>query len=205
MSKKIYIPLALLLVAGAAFAGWRVTHYYFLSEKPPVAAPAAEAEAPPEAQETPDAEGAVPVKLVLPAGGETAVEEVTVPNSASPVKMAETVLAEYFKRLKKGPGDTRVLGVYRDRRNILYLDLSDDLRRKFSGDARQEYALLRSLFETVTANVMGVEDVRILIEGREAESIGGHFSLLAPLKETLNIEEREENTPHAPAAGAKES
>lgn len=190
MRNKVYIIIAVLLLLVAGLAGWIVTRHYLADEKPPVTLVAdADTEAKAETVAGEGSGDAVSVRMFVPLeGGGIAVEEITVPNSPAPVKMAETVVAEYFKRSKKGLADTKVLGAYRDRRNILYLDLSDDIRRKFSGDARQEFALLLSLFDTVTANVMGVEDVRILIEGRETESIGGHFTLLAPLRETLKAE-----------------
>jgi len=78
--------------------------------------------------------------------------------------------------------------VYRDKKHVLYVDLSDDFRRSFSGDARQEFLLLKSLYETVVQNVPGAEDVRILVEGKETESIGGHFIILSALREIVKEE-----------------
>ena len=119
------------------------------------------------------------------------MQEKKIHGSPLPVKMAEAVVAEYLKGLKEGLRDTKLLGVYRDRGNIFYIDLSDEFRRNFSGDAGQEFYLLKSLFETVTANIAGTEDVKVLIEGKEIESIGGHISSFYPLKETVKEDSRQ--------------
>ncbi|MEW5746655.1 MAG: GerMN domain-containing protein [Nitrospirota bacterium] len=212
MENKKYIVIAVVLLIVAGAAGWLATQYYFspgsagplsvLTQGEGLSRPHGSAAAGPEAGGEAGLHAdtdAVPVKIFTPSAGSVAVEEVQVPNNPVPVKMAETVLAEYFKRLKNGPRDIKVLGVYRDRRNTLYVDLSDDFRRKFSGDAREEYTLLGSLFDTIVTNVIGVEDVRLLIEGKEVESAGGHFSILSPLKELVK-EEHNEDTPQHPAS-----
>lgn len=127
-------------------------------------------------------EDTIAVKIFYPSEDGVTPEDRTVSNKPLPVAMADMVIEEYLKGLKEGLKDAKLLGVYRDRNNVLYIDLSDEFRRNFSGDARQEYHLLKSLFDTVVTNVAGTEDVRLLIEGREIESIGGHFSILYGLK-----------------------
>lgn len=130
---------------------------------------------------------AVAVKIFLSAdeGEGITVEELKIRNNPIPVKMAEAIMAEYLKGLKYGLKDTKLLGIYRDKRSIIYIDLSEEFRKNFSGDVKQEYSLLKSLYETITVNIPGTEDVRVLIDGKEVESIGGHFSALYPLGDTV--------------------
>jgi hypothetical protein len=78
-----------------------------------------------------------------------------------------------------------LLGLYKDASQVLYADLSDELRRNFQGDALDEYLLLKGIYETIISNLRDVQDVKILIEGKEAETLGGHLYLKFPLKNTV--------------------
>lgn len=176
--------IAVIVLFVAVLSGWLITRYY---------------QSPAEKHDSPliemkegmpknqaafgiSGEDTIMVKIFYPSEDGAVAEDKTVPNKPLPVAIAEAVLTEYLKGLKEGLKDTKLLGVYRDRNSVLYIDLSEEFRRNFSGDARQEYYLLKSLFDTVVANVAGTEDIRLLIEGKEIESIGGHFSSLYGLK-----------------------
>jgi hypothetical protein len=129
----------------------------------------------------------VPVTIYYPVGKGLVKEEKTVAAGSLPVKMVESVLREYFDGFKTNLKSTVVRGVYRDRNRVFYIDLSDEFRRGFSGDAMDEYYLLKSMYQTVVTNVSEVRDVRILIEGREVESLGGHIMTQGPLQEILSF------------------
>lgn len=183
--KYILVVIAILLAAGAA--GWLIADYYL---SPPLKTGQPLIEMKEGAQDNYKAfsgsgDEVVSTKIFYPSDSGTAMQEKKLQGSSLPVKMAETVITEYLRGLKEGQKDTRLLGVYRDRNNVFYIDLSDEFRRNFSGDARQEYFLLKALFETVTANITGTEDVKVLIEGKEIDSIGGHIGIFHPLKETV--------------------
>jgi hypothetical protein len=83
-----------------------------------------------------------------------------------------------------------ILGIYKGSDQILYVDLSDELRRNFQGDALSEFLLLKGLYESLLANLQGIEDVKILVEGKEIETLGGHFYLKYPLKNLASYEFR---------------
>jgi hypothetical protein len=73
---------------------------------------------------------------------------------------------------------------------MLYIDLSDEVRRNFQGDALSEYLLLNGLYESLVSNISDFQDVKILVEGRELETLGGHIYLKYPLKNILAPELR---------------
>lgn len=132
------------------------------------------------------------VRIFYPVEGRLVMEERSVPKSPES-SLAEATLNEFLKGPSGGakpavPQGTRVISVYRGSDGILYADLSDEFRRNFQGDAVAEFLLLKGLYETIISNVQGIDDVKVLIEGKEVESIGGHLFALYPLKETL-IEE----------------
>jgi hypothetical protein len=129
------------------------------------------------------------VRMYYPSEERLVMEERKVKRQASVVATAEEIAAAYLKGPSKGrsdvPADARVLGVYSGNDGILYLDISDEFRRNFQGDAMTEYLLLKGLYESIISNISGIDDVKILIEGKEIESIGGHLFALYPLKNTL--------------------
>ena len=84
------------------------------------------------------------------------------------------------------PKDTRPLGIYLDENKMLYVDLSDELRRNFQGDALTEFLFLKGLYESLISNLGEIEDVKVLIEGGERETLGGHFYLSYALKDMVS-------------------
>jgi predicted nucleic acid-binding protein len=183
-NKKRNLLIVLLLLLIAVSSGWLFTRYYHT--------PSEKGDSPlielkdgihrDQATFGINGEDTVAVKIFYPSEDGVISEDRTIQNKPLPVAMADVVIEEYLKGLKEDLKNAKLLGVYRDRNNVLYIDLSDEFRRNFSGDARQEYYLLKSLFDTVVANVAGTEDLRLLVEGKEIESIGGHFSILYGLK-----------------------
>ncbi len=181
LGKKIAIVAVILILA--AVAGWLTSRYFFPVEKPLVED--SERQGRQDFAMPSSAEIKVPVTIFYP--GETGLtkEEKNIAGSALPVKLAESILQEYFGGFKSALKNTVVRGVYQDRNKILYVDLSDEFRRNFSGDARYEYYLLKSFYLTLATNIPGISDVKLLVEGREIESIGGHMLTLFPLRESV--------------------
>jgi len=70
----------------------------------------------------------------------------------------------------------------------LYVDLSDEFRRNFQGDVLAEFLLLKGLYESLISNEQEIQDVKILIEGKEIETLGGHLLLTYPLREMVSYE-----------------
>ncbi|MBS1233295.1 MAG: hypothetical protein H6R42_949, partial [Nitrospirae bacterium] len=52
-----------------------------------------------------------------------------------------------------------------------------------------EFLLLKGLYESIISNVQDIQDVKILIEGKETETLGGHLFLLYPLKDMVSHEQ----------------
>jgi hypothetical protein len=187
MRNRKIIAIVFIILLIAVLSGWLVTKY-FLFETERAEQPLIElTEHPPFKENQFSSQDRILVKIFYPAEEGMTTEEREVQSKLLPVEIAEVVIAEYLKGLKGGLSDTKLLGVYRDRSNIMYIDLSDEFRRNFSGDARQEFYLLKSLFETVAANITIIDDVKLLIEGKEIGSIGGHFYSLYGLKGVVGI------------------
>jgi hypothetical protein len=147
-----------------------------------------------EPGETPQEETAVSdltsIELFFPHEGGLRMEERRVIGYASRSKSATQALMEFLRGPQRGesyvPEGTEVLGVYSGEDGILYIDLSEDFRSNFQGDAMAEFLLLRGLYESVMSNVSGIKGLKVLIGGKEAESVGGHISLPGTLGEAVS-------------------
>lgn len=130
------------------------------------------------------------VKVYYPSEGRLLMEERKVERQFNMVSIAEAAVGEFLKgpltpARSNIPQGTKLLKIFAGSDGILYIDLSDEFRRNFQGDASTEFALLKGLYDTVISNTQGADDVKVIIEGKEIESIGGHLSALYPLKNTL--------------------
>ena len=127
------------------------------------------------------------VRIYYPSDNRIEMFEKRLPRRTKPAAVAEAVIEEFFKGApdKRSPSmlhDVKLLGLYRDSSQILYIDLSDEFRRNFQGDALSEYLLLKGLYESLISNLKDYQDFKILIEGKEIETLGGHIYLKYPLK-----------------------
>ncbi|MEW6109842.1 MAG: GerMN domain-containing protein [Nitrospirota bacterium] len=127
------------------------------------------------------------IRLYHPAGNRLQTVEKRLPKRTRQLSIAEAVIEEFFKGPVDAentgvPRNVKLLGLYKDADRILYIDLSDDFRRNFHGDALSEYLLLRGIYESLISNTQDYSDFKILVEGKEIESLGGHFYLKYTLK-----------------------
>jgi hypothetical protein len=135
------------------------------------------------------------LRIYYPVGNQLQVEERRLPKMAGHNAIAEDTIEEYFKgpagtAASIIPKDVKLLGLYKGEDHMLYVDLSDEFRRNFQGDAIGEFLLLKGLYESIISNVEDVQDVKVLIEGKEVETLGGHLYLLYPLKDMVSYEYR---------------
>ncbi|MBF0538619.1 MAG: GerMN domain-containing protein [Nitrospirae bacterium] len=131
-------------------------------------------------------DNSIELKIFYPEG--TGLKKITIKTKQTfdAIKTVEAALTEVFsgKNIPNRsaiPSDVKLLGLYYGIDKILYIDASNELQRNFHGDAMAELMLLKSIYETVVNN-MEAEDVKVLINGTETESLGGHFYLKYPLK-----------------------
>ncbi|MGD0883265.1 MAG: GerMN domain-containing protein [Thermodesulfovibrionales bacterium] len=178
--KRLLWVILFLLLFGSGIAGG----YFFVSTK--FFASKAEPHIP---QSVLQPDNDVFVRIFYPSDSALVMEERRV-RRATEITMAEEIVAEFLKGpLNRAasviPSGAKVLGLYQGNDGILYVDLSDEFRRNFQGDALAEFLLLKGLYESIISNVKGVNDVKVIIEGKEIESIGGHLFALYPLKNTV--------------------
>lgn len=133
------------------------------------------------------------LRLFLPSGNGLRMVEKKLPRRTNETAIAEAVIEEYFKAADTGeapqiPGNVKLLGIYTGADQMFYIDLSDEVRRNFQGDALSEYLLLKGLFESLMANLQKARDAKIIVEGKELETLGGHVYLKYSLKDVVSYD-----------------
>jgi hypothetical protein len=186
MNKK---KLLIILLLGLLFIGGLAGGYLYFSKIYSKAMPASEE----RVEALPKTEDLISLKIYHPVGNRLQIEEKRVQSRTTQISIAQSVIEEFLKgpvgsQVSELPKGTKLLGIYRDADKILYIDLSEEFRRNFQGDALSEYLVLKGLYDSLTSNLDDVEDVKILIEGRETETLGGHFYLSYPLKDMVSYE-----------------
>jgi len=137
----------------------------------------------------------ITVRLLLPKKQKLEMAERKLKKRMKSTAFAEAVVEEFFKEAGNThaiPQQVKLLGIYRDIHQILYIDFSDELRRNFQGDALDEYLLLKGLYESLVSNVQDFQDLKVLVEGKEIETLGGHLLLKYPLKSLVTAEPKPE-------------
>lgn len=79
------------------------------------------------------------------------------------------------------PSATRLLAAHMAD-DTAYLDFSRDIVDASTGSTAGEYMLIASVVNTVCSNFEDVKAVRILVEGEEVDTLGGHLLISRPLR-----------------------
>jgi hypothetical protein len=128
----------------------------------------------------------VNIRVFYPSPQGLVPEEREVEKSDLKMFMVEAAVNEYFKgptgdASSSVPEGTKLLAILQGSDGTVYLNISHEFRSRFKGDAYGEFLLLRGLYESVMSNAGDVNGLKLLIEGKEVETIGGHISLRGTL------------------------
>jgi len=184
-NKKIWIALIVLLFLAGAVGSYFFMRNFAESEKQSTSTAAQS-----PVMESTDISV---LRIYQPHNNRIEMTERKIPKRISNTAIAEAVIEEFFKPTAANgvsaiPHNVKLLGLYKDEGQMLYIDLSDEVRRNFQGDAMSEYLLLKGLYESLVSNVQDFQDCKILIEGKEIETLGGHYYLKYALKNTFSAE-----------------
>ena len=67
------------------------------------------------------------------------------------------------------------------------VSFNKDLIRNHPGGSASEMATIYSLTNTLTANILAIKEVKLLVDGKELESIGGHIDTRRPFVPNKDI------------------
>lgn len=83
------------------------------------------------------------------------------------------------------PNGTRCNAVFVEG-NTAYVDLSAEMAKNQSGGTSQEFLSVYAIVDTLTA-LPGIDQVKILIDGKETTTLCGHIDISAPLRRDERI------------------
>ncbi|MGA1840494.1 MAG: GerMN domain-containing protein [bacterium] len=127
------------------------------------------------------------VKLYFGADGN--VWQVEKREISSPSIQLEDRVKDVVDELLKGPEKlgytpipkgTQLIRIFLDQDGIVYLDLSEDVRENHPGGTWGEMMTIYSLVNTVMENFNTINGVKIMIMGKEIETLKGHIDTRYP-------------------------
>ncbi len=181
----IFIPRNLLITAAFLLAcvfamGFYVLHLKRQSE---------EAAARVQLQSlTPHATGPqekVPVFIAYDDEGVIREESDSVPESNEPSERARevlrAVLARYLEKPSPHPlgSGSEVKDVYIVNRNLAVVDINSDFANQHRSGVLVESLTIASMIETLAINVPQITRVKIMVDGKERDTLSGHADLMA--------------------------
>lgn len=88
---------------------------------------------------------------------------------------------------RTAPEGTAVRGVYVSDRNEVFVDLDGAVRSKHPGGSLNELLTVYAIVNAITVNLPDVQEVQLLIDGREADTLAGHVDLRQPLRKNESL------------------
>ncbi len=80
------------------------------------------------------------------------------------------------------PGGTKLRALYIREDAVAYVDLSAAVSQNHPGGIRTEMMTVYSIVNSLVLNVSAVERVKLLVEGRESDTLAGHIDIRFPLQ-----------------------
>lgn len=113
-------------------------------------------------------------------------EKRVVTQSVTMIERAKTILRELVagpktEAMSTVPAEVKIRDLFIDDQGTAYVDFTDALSRNHPGGPWSEMLTLRSIVQTLTANVPEIKRVRILIGGREVDTLAGHVDIRGPI------------------------
>jgi spore germination protein GerM len=127
-----------------------------------------------------DGVGLVPVEQEIPLAQGTVAQARAVVEAqlaaAPPDSLSSTI-----------PQGTTLRGVYVSERNEAFVDLDATVRTKHPGGSMNELFTVYTIVNAVTANLPDVQQVQLLIDGHEVDTLAGHVDLRRPLRKNEQL------------------
>ena len=121
------------------------------------------------------------IVLYFPVDGMLASESVEVKRQPDGQSQARVILAAMFGDQRAAQTtllkDVRLRELYLDDSGTAYVDLASVQQKEIRVSARDELLALYAVVNTLMQNIEDIKRVRILLDGREAQTLAGHIDL----------------------------
>ena len=105
------------------------------------------------------------------------VREVELPRSPTTRGRAEALVQRIVEESGTFPEEVQVLDVFVSGRGVAVINFTLDLLEGHSGGLHAEELTVYSLSHTLVESLPAIAEVRVLVEGRETETLAGHLDL----------------------------
>lgn len=190
MSPRQWIVIVLTAVAAVAFGVAVMFGLNRLLTRPTTAPVAVDAAAVPGA--TPPAPAVPKIKATLYFLSEDGLHlvptEREVPLAEGAVAQARSILEAQLSAepaaplLSTIPKGVTLRGIFVSERNEVFVDLDPSIRSAHPGGATEELMTVYTIVNAVLTNLPNLQEVQIMIGGKEADTLAGHVDLRRPLK-----------------------
>lgn len=85
------------------------------------------------------------------------------------------------------PEGTTLRGLYLSSRNELFVDLEGTVRSQHPGGSLNELLTVYAIVNAITVNLPDVQEVQLLIDGHEVDTLAGHVDLRQPLRKNESL------------------
>jgi spore germination protein GerM len=115
--------------------------------------------------------------------------------AATTVERAKLILIELIAgprsdALRTLAAEVKVRELFIDDQGTAYVDFSEALSLQHPSGAWSEMLTIRSIVQTLAANIAEIQRVQILIEGREVDTLAGHIDIRRPFASSWVIHQR---------------
>jgi spore germination protein GerM len=122
-------------------------------------------------------------------------EKRRVPPTTTPVERAKASLQELIagpkgEALRTIAAEVNIRELFLDNQGTAFVDFGESVSQTHPGGTWAEMLTLRSIMQTLVANVPEIKRVQILIEGREVETLAGHIDIRRPFDTTWVMNQR---------------
>ena len=91
------------------------------------------------------------------------------------------------KLMRTIPEQTALIGLYISQDGTAIVDLTNEIKENHPGGSASEIMTIFSIVTSLVRNIPQVDRVKILIEGREVETLAGHMDLSASFKADMKL------------------
>ena len=97
------------------------------------------------------------------------------------------------------PKGSTLRGIFISQRNEAFVDLDPIIRTSHPGGSHQELMTVYTIVNALLTNLPNLQEVQILINGQEADTLAGHVDLRRPLRKNEGLILSPSSTPPPPS------
>jgi len=117
-------------------------------------------------------------------------EEKTLFHPDDPVEFGSIIIDALIKGPQKElmrtiPANTKLRALFITQNGTAYVDLTENVTAEHPGGSKSEIITIYSIANSLILNIDEINTVKILINGREADTLAGHIDLSSPFKANM--------------------